>query len=99
MDAQGILNTLARRLARRIGEVEALLRIDRAVGADPYDDVARLRELQRVRKWITELGRPGATPVATEAGSRHASTEQLLRGSSAPGRRRRPAAHRGDPPA
>ncbi|MBI4560570.1 MAG: hypothetical protein HY724_00895 [Candidatus Rokubacteria bacterium] len=55
MDAQATLNTLAHRLARRIVEVEALLRIDRAIGADPYDDVARLKELQRVRTWIRQL--------------------------------------------
>ena len=55
MDAQAILNTLAHRLARRIAEVEALLRIDRAIGADPYDDVARLKELQRVGAWIREF--------------------------------------------
>jgi hypothetical protein len=35
--------------------VEALLRIARAIGADPSDDIARLKELQRVRTWITAL--------------------------------------------
>lgn len=55
MDAHEILATLGSRLARRITEVEGLLRIDQAIGADPYDDVARLKELQRVRRWIHEL--------------------------------------------
>ena len=55
MDSHEILDTLADRLARRIAEVQQLLRLDHAIQADPYDDVARLKELQRVRRWITAL--------------------------------------------
>jgi hypothetical protein len=49
MDAHEVLETLPDRLARRMEEGNALLRIDQAIDADPYDDIVRLKELLRVQ--------------------------------------------------
>jgi hypothetical protein len=41
-------------IAQRKGEILRILEIDRRVGADPYDDVARLKELERIEKIIKQ---------------------------------------------
>jgi len=33
-----------------------VLEIDRTIGADPYDDVARLKELEKVEKILRKKG-------------------------------------------
>jgi len=40
--------------AQRKEEILRMLEIDRKIGADPYDDVARLKELERVEKIIKQ---------------------------------------------
>ena len=41
-------------IAQRKEEILRMLEIDRKIGADPYDDVARLKELERVEKIIKQ---------------------------------------------
>ena len=40
-------------IAQRKEEILGMLKIDRKIGADPYDNVARLKELERVEKIIS----------------------------------------------
>lgn len=44
-------------IAQRKEEILRMLEIDREVEADPYDDVARLKELERVEKIIKQKQR------------------------------------------
>jgi len=39
-------------IARRKKEIGAMLETDKAIGADPYDNVARLKEVEKIEKII-----------------------------------------------
>lgn len=39
-------------IAKRKEEILEILKVDRKIGADPYDDVARFKELEKVEKII-----------------------------------------------
>ncbi len=41
-------------IAQRKEEILGMLKIDRKIGADPYDNVARLKELEKVEKIINK---------------------------------------------
>lgn len=41
-------------IAKRKEEILEMLKIDRKIGADPYDNVARLKELEKVEKIINK---------------------------------------------
>ena len=41
-------------IALRKEEIFGMLKTDRKIGADPYDNVARLKELERVEKIINK---------------------------------------------
>ena len=41
-------------IEKRKEELLGLLKIDRKIGADPYDNVARLKELEKVEKIINK---------------------------------------------
>ena len=41
-------------IAKRKEEILEMLKIDRKIGADPYDNVARLKELEKVEKIINQ---------------------------------------------
>jgi len=43
-------------IAQRKKEILRMLEIDRTIGADPYDDVARLKELEKVEKILRKKG-------------------------------------------
>ncbi len=58
MEDRDVVDILATRLKHRRAQILTLLQIDRRIGADPYDDVARLKEVDRVLGWITELRSP-----------------------------------------
>lgn len=57
-DGMEVLNYIAQRKEEILG----MLRIDRKIGADPYDNVARLKELKKVEKIIQKL-KTGETNV------------------------------------
>ena len=49
-DGMKVLNYIAQRKEEILG----MLEIDRQIGADPYDNVARLKELKKVEKIINK---------------------------------------------
>ena len=55
-DGMEVLNYIAQRKEEILG----MLKIDRKIGADPYDNVARLKELERVEKIIKQKFKKGA---------------------------------------
>jgi len=46
-------------IVQRKEEILRMLKIDKKIGADPYDDVARLKELERVEKIIKQKSKKG----------------------------------------
>jgi len=51
-------------IAQRKEEIMRMLKIDRKIGADPYDNVARLKELEKVEKIINkQKSKKGETNV------------------------------------
>ena len=50
-------------IAQRKEEILGMLKIDRKIDADPYDNVARLKELERVEKIINQQSKTGETNV------------------------------------
>ena len=50
-------------IVQRKEEILGMLKIDRQIGADPYDNVARLKELEKVEKIINQKSKTGETNV------------------------------------
>jgi len=46
-------------ITQRKEQILRMLKIDKKIGADPYDDVARLKELERVEKIIKQKSKKG----------------------------------------
>ena len=46
-------------IAQRKKEILRMLEIDKKIGADPYDNVARLKELEKVEKIINQKSKKG----------------------------------------
>lgn len=46
-------------IAKRKKEILGMLEIDRKIGADPYDNVARLKELEKVEKIVKQKPKKG----------------------------------------
>ncbi len=63
-----VLAELQHRLAQRMAAVNADIHQDYVIDADPYDNIARLKELQRVERWIRALTPPHTDPPAAHAG-------------------------------
>ena len=54
-DGMDVLNYIVTRKK----EILRMLEIDRKIGADPYDNVARLKELKKVEKIINQNSKTG----------------------------------------
>ena len=52
-------------IAHRRKEILMMLEIDRIVGADPYDDVARLKELEGIEKILKQKRKKGETEISS----------------------------------
>ena len=50
-------------IAQRKEEILGMLKVDKKIGADPYDNVARLKELEKVEKIINQKSKKGETNV------------------------------------
>lgn len=53
-------------ITKRKKEIRRMLEIDKKIGADPYDDVARLKEIEKIEKiWIAKEKAPPKTELIT----------------------------------
>ncbi len=50
------ITTLTNYLEKRKKEIEKLLEIDRKIGADPYENIAKLKEVLAIEKIIRKGG-------------------------------------------
>lgn len=49
-----IIDFIAEAISKRKKEILKMLKIDHKIGADPYDNVARLKEVERIEKILKQ---------------------------------------------